>query len=198
MQHVRVSEILSRFRDFSKINPTVLSEKAQVGTEVHCNIHRYKTGKFEMFDKFPIRNTNTLEIIRWEERGQGYFNSFVKWDEENESVLHTMENRFYDNEIMLTGQIDALMQTNGLPVLIDFKCSANSDVEVWSMQAHLYKHLLNLNGIEIDDYFLWMQLKKDGSHPKIFEIKFEEKIISKCIQEVIKYWEEKSDAKQIA
>jgi hypothetical protein len=198
MQHIRVSEILARLRDFSGIDPTILREKAEVGTEVHTNIHRFKTGRFEMFNEFPIRNPQSLDILRWAERGRGYFDSYMEWEKENKPRFTVMEERYYDDELMITGQVDALMRTDSLPVLVDFKCSHRPDLEIWAMQAHFYKYLLEKNGIKIADHFLFMQLKKDGENPTVFRIDFDEKVLSRCIGEAIKLWEEKNSAKDVA
>lgn len=192
MEHIRVSEILAQFRDFSKINPTVLREKCDIGTEVHSNIHEYKTGGFLMFDTYPVRNPMTAEIRRWEERGKPYFNSYIAWDNFYKPKYKLMEKRFYDDELMITGQIDALTDEE-MPVLIDFKCSYKTDLEMWSMQAHYYKYLLDRNGIKCADYFLWLRLKNDGKVPEVVEIKFDEEIMSRCVAEAILFYEKKSE-----
>lgn len=192
MQHIRVSEILAQFRDFSKIHPKVLSEKCAIGTEVHGNIHQYKTGGFTMFDTYPVRNPMTSEILRWEDRGEGYFKSYLEWDKKVNPSFGIMEKRFYDDNLMLTGQIDGLI-CDEKPVLVDFKCSYKSDLEIWSMQAHYYKHLLEHNGIPVSNKFLWLRLKKDGKMPEVLEIEFDEKIMDRCIDEAILFYEKKKE-----
>lgn len=192
MNHIRVSEILAQFRDFSKIHPKVLSEKCDIGIEVHRNIHQYKTGGFVMFDSYPVRNPMTAEILRWEDRGEGYFNSYLMWDEKNKPSYQIMEERFYDDNLMLTGQIDGLMSADQ-PVLVDFKCSYKSDLEMWSMQAHYYSHLLKHNGVPVSDKFIWLRLKKDGKMPEVLEIEFDENMMSRCIDEAILFYEKKKE-----
>lgn len=197
MNHIRVSEILAQFRDFSNINPQVLNTKCNIGTEVHHNIHMHTKGLFLVWDMHPHHDFVTSEVNQWSERGQGYFDSYLKYEAKYKPKYDLMEKRFYDDNLMLTGQLDALMITDGLPTIVDFKCSYNVDEEIWGMQAHYYKHLLEHNGIMVGDKMLWLQLKKDGKMPKIVEINYDANVMSRCIQEAILYWEKKHDAKML-
>ena len=192
MQHIRVSEILARLKDFSHIDERVLNEKAKIGTEVHKNIHEYNTNGFPMFDTYAVRGFATSEIKRWEERGKGYFQSYTQWHKRESPKYTLMEKRLFDDTLMITGQIDALISSDPLPVLVDFKCSYKEDLEMWGMQAHFYKYLLDCNGIRTADHFLFMKLNKDSKMPRIFRIDFDEHVLSRCIDEAIKYWEEKT------
>lgn len=194
MQHIRVSEILSQFRDFSTINPNVLNTKCEIGIEVHHNIHMYKKG-IPAFHDIYAEYDREGNVKSWSERGEGYYNSYLIYDQKHKPVYTHMETRFYDDNLMITGQIDALLTTYDLPVISDFKCSYSVDEEIWSMQAHYYKHLMAVNGIQTADYFYWIQLKKDGKKPKVVEIKYDENMMSRCIQEAILIWERKNDAK---
>ncbi len=119
----------------------------------------------------------------------------MNYDRSEKPTYQLMEERYYDDNLMITGQIDALRVMDGLPMLIDFKCSYSVDEEIWGMQAHYYKHLLEINGIEIADTFIFMQLKKDGKKPKLVEIKYDENVMSYCIQQAVLFWERKKDAK---
>jgi hypothetical protein len=193
--HIRVSEILAQFKDFSTINPKVLNTKAAIGTEVHHNIHMHTKGVFPVHEMYPNYDRSTTEITSWEERGEGYLNSYLAYDKKEKPKYQLMEHRLYDDNLMITGQIDGLRVMDGLPMLIDFKCSYSVDKEIWGMQAHYYKHLLEVNGIQIADTFLFLQLKKDGKKPTLVEIKFDEEVMSRCIDEAILFWERKKDAK---
>lgn len=211
--HIRVSEILAQFRDFSRIHHTVLNTKADIGTETHHNINLYCNGGMPIFESFPnySRALPTItqdergndiitweqepEILSWEDRGEGYFRSYQQYHNQRSPRYNLMEQRFYDDNLMITGQIDALLVTDSLPMLIDYKCSYNVDEEIWGMQAHYYKHLLEVNGIEIADTCIFMQLKKDAKKPKLVEIKFNDEMMSRCINEAILFWERKQDGK---
>lgn len=201
--YVRVSEILSRLRSYAHINPVILREKAELGTEVHHNIAEDKNGGFPMFDKWPIRHAISGNIMlddegneRWEKKGIGYFKSFCEWDKAYTPKFGIMEQRFNDDALMITGQLDALVNMPGeeTPTLIDFKCSYKPDLEIWSMQAHFYWYLLKQNNIDVQDKFIWIQLKKDGKKPSAFTFNFDERVMARCVEEANKYWEEKKAA----
>lgn len=206
MQYVRVTEILSRLRDFSLINPLVFEEKGKIGTEVHTNIGQHVIKAFTVFDTYPLRNPHTGKILlnpdftqKWKKRGKGYFESFLKWYELEQPEISHMENEYKDDNLMIVGHIDGLMRTKkeNFNTLIDFKCSYKSDMEMWGMQSHFYKHLLELNGISVADKLLWIQLDKDGHMPKLIYIPYSQETMQKCFHEVNKYWNEKKDAKEI-
>ena len=194
--HVRVSEILAQFKDFSAIDPRVLNAKAKIGTEVHHNIHMHTKGIMPVYGSFPLFDRNN-SIVGWDDRGEGYFYSYLKYEADHTPIYQTMEQRYYCDDLMITGQIDAIQipKTAELPMIIDFKCSYSVDIDMWSMQAHYYKYLAERNGIKVQDKFWFLQLKKDGGKPKIVEINFDKNIMSRCIDEAILYWERKNDAK---
>jgi len=195
-KYVRVSEILSRLRDRSEINPLVLETKAKVGTEVHDNIHKDSLGKELEFFTHPVIHALSGEVLRSEERGKGYFNSYIKWKEANKPNYTVMEERLYCDEMCITGQIDALFTSPTHPLtLLDFKCSYSADLEIWSLQAHYYYHLLTTNGHKnIAPEFIWLQLDKSGKKPKEHKIALDQKVLSRCAEEAIRYYEEKSFA----
>lgn len=213
MQHVRVSEILAQFRDFSQIDQRVLTEKQDIGTEVHKNIHLHTKGVLPIFDKFPVRNFNIengfiidekgekkpdLRILRWEERGEGYFESYLRWEEKEQPSYEMMEERFFCDNLMVTGQMDAIVRKGDGLMLIDYKCSASADLEIWGMQAHFYKYLLEMNGIVVGEEMHWIKLDKSGKKPNVSKIMYDEKVMDRCIEAAIRYWEERSDAKRVA
>lgn len=190
--YTRISDILGRLRDRSGINQLVLKDKADIGTEVHHNIHMDYLGVPAVFGMHSVRRPFDGQFIREECRGEGYFNSYLKWLGDREISYELMEERFYCNDLMITGQIDALMITDNGLQLIDFKCSYAPDHEIWSMQAHYYYYLLKTNGIDVRPGFLFMQLKKDGKNPTIHEYLLDKNILSRCVEEAIRYQEEKS------
>ena len=197
--YTRVSEILDRLRDRSEIDPRVLRVKGQIGTEVHGNIKSEKSDGIPTFEDYPVINPWSGEITRWEKRGMGYFRSFSQWDKAYKPMYNLMEQRFYDNDLMITGQIDALVDIpkpyyEGRWTLIDFKCSAHIDKEIWNMQAHFYWYLLSQNRIEIEPEFTWIQLKKDGKPPTTCTFQFDTNVLSRCMEEARKYFEEKAQA----
>jgi hypothetical protein len=133
---------------------------------------------------------------RWEERGLGYFRSYCMWEKEKKPKYELMERRFNDPEMMITGRIDALLCSEGFPILLDFKCSYSPDHEIWCMQAHFYWYLLKQNGFKILPKFLFLQLKplKDGKTQRPIEhwYDFDQQVLERCMLEAQKCWEEKN------
>jgi len=204
--YLRISEILGRLRDRTGIHEAVLRDKCNIGTEVHHNIHLDVMQLPVGFKMFPVRHAidgnvmlNTLGHERYEKRGKGYFESWKLWDEKTKPGYELMEKRYYCDELLITGQIDATITE---PVkdgkrLLDFKCSYSADEEIWEMQAHFYYYLLKQNGVEVEPEMTFMQLKKDGKKPKLYHFKFDENVLSRCICEAQLTWEEKKNAKSV-
>ena len=197
--HIRVSEILAQFRNLDMIPRDVLNTKGEIGTEVHGNIHAHNLGQFPLYDMYPHYDRHGV-IKNWSKRGEGYFDSYLMYDRKENPRYANMEKRFYCDDLMLTGQVDAIRYYDDkLPVITDFKCSASVDEEIWSMQAHYYKYLTTQAGIETADYMQWIQLKVDKNgnacKPNIITFTFDEFMMSRCINEAILIWERKKDAK---
>jgi hypothetical protein len=192
--YLRISEVLSRLRDRTNINPLVLKDKQDIGTEVHNNIHMDALGVPPEFRMFAVRNPMTGYVNRKEERGEAYFNSYMHWKKENNPRYDIMEQRLYCDDIMITGQIDALMVKGTRLCLIDFKCSHTADKEIWEMQGHFYLYLLNKNGIETDINFYFLKLDKKGEKPTVYNFTYTDEVLSRCIEEAQKTWEEKRNA----
>jgi hypothetical protein len=173
--YARVSDILSPFNDFSSIDPAVLANKARIGTEVHQAIAD------DINDEFPIPGPGCL----------GYFNSYLRWKGQLNPKFLQSEQRYFCDKKMISGQIDCLVDfglISGLPTLIDFKTSAQESLETWTMQAHLYNHLLAENGIEVNPTFLFIKLNKEGKLPDVFSYHYSQNIRNKCYNAIDKFW----------
>lgn len=200
--YTRVSDILGRLRDKSGIDPHVLETKGKIGTEVHEKITLEKQGDIpifrESFDDWPEFDRYG-QVTRWSKRGFGYFVSFCEWDKVYRPVYSLMEKRFYDDEFMITGQIDAVVKLKDKDdlYLIDYKCSHSPDLEMWNMQAHFYWYILKQNGVDVADNFIWIQLKKDGKIPSTFSFVFDENVLSRCFEEAEKYFNDMQEAKSL-
>lgn len=183
-EYARVSDVLKPFSDFSHIDEAVLARKCMIGTLVHEAIAQDIQGNFPILD----------------EDGWGYFKSYMKWAEHMECDFVQSEKRYFDDEYMLTGQIDALISygKEDTPVLVDFKTSA-SEGKVWTMQAHLYSYLLIKNDVHHQSRFLFVKLDKKGALPTVFEYKFNKNTAVKSLQAIHMYWKvRKSDSNLIA
>ncbi len=178
VEYARVTEVLQPWTSFGHIDPGVLRRKAELGTAVHEAIYDYLMGDAPVL---PVA-------------GYGYLDSFKQWKDALNPEYVLMEQRLYDNELMLTGAIDALvkMPYEDLPVLVDYKTSAQESPTVWPMQAHLYQHLLKVNDRPTADRFLFLRLNKDGKPPKVHIYKWDEYTLEVCLQAVRTFWEKKS------
>jgi len=153
----------------------VYAAKAEIGKAVHESIHEFVTGGCPL----PA------------EKEMGYFKSFLRWNEELHPVFLETEQRYFDEDKLLTGCIDGIVQLGGgEPVLIDFKTSAKVDVDYWRAQAHLYRHLLTKNGKDVSQRMLFIQLNKHGELPHVEVIDYSEKTMRRCLENVDKYWTE--------
>lgn len=199
--YTRVSDILKYFKDYSGVNPTVLSEKAKVGDEVHTNIYEEKNDGFPVFSKFPMRDREgNIKVDEegneiWKKRGVPYFESFRLWDAEFKGRYVWWEKRLKDDEFMITGQMDSLIEIDGVPTLLDFKTSYNVEVETWALQAHAYWYICKQNNIRVDK-LLFLKLHRDGKKPLEHWIDFDESILFRFLQMVHIYNEDKKDAKE--
>lgn len=173
--YARVTEVLSPLNNFSHIDPKVLANKARIGTSVHTAIEEDIAGGF------PCPDAD----------GMGYFNSYLRWVKEVKPVFTSSEQRYFDEERMLCGQIDALVNmgyNQGLPSLVDFKTSAQESKTVWPMQAHLYNYLLKANGVAVNPCFLFVKLDKAGGLPKVFSYAWDSNTQAKCLEAVDNFW----------
>lgn len=172
--YARVSEILEPFSNFSSISQEVLSNKQIIGSKIHDAIHDDIQGDF------PIVPAN----------GVGYFQSYEKWRTRLAPIFLESEVRYYDDDRMITGCIDALIKLEGKEeaILIDFKTSAQESPITWPMQAHLYHYLLGGASKVIAPRFLFVKLDKLGALPRVFEYKFDRNILSKCMTAIDTFW----------
>lgn len=194
--HVRVSEILAYLFPYDGVDREVLDAKAKIGTNVHKAIVDDCAGDFVVLDS---------------DRAEAYFQSYKMWSKQREETNITQVPRLYCDKLMITGECDGLL--NDLH-LIDWKCSATAHEEQWSMQAHFYWYLLREAGYSTSENMFWINLRhrkriryhKNGQNelvydplePIVYEFQFDQKVLDKCVEATIKYWEDKQNAKALA
>lgn len=176
-KYARVTEILSPYADFSHIKPEVLANKCRIGTEVHSCIEDDIKGDF------PCPSPDCA----------GYFESFCKWRDHLKPEFIASEQRYFCDKRMITGQIDCLVKFEGdklnLPVLVDFKTSAQESKETWPMQAHMYNYLLASNGIVVGPGYLFIKLDKNGAMPTVFRYMWNSNSHNKCMLAIDIFWQ---------
>jgi hypothetical protein len=171
--YARVSDILKPFVNFAGISQEVLSKKASLGTLVHKLINE------EIEGLLPVASGKEL----------GYVQSFYQWRNAVNPVFIESEVRYYCDQKMITGCIDALiqLQPEEPAVLVDFKTSVQES-PTWILQAHLYHYLLTTNGKNPAKRMLFLKLDKEGALPKVFEYKLDVNVLNRCMQAIQDYW----------
>lgn len=175
-QYARVSEILRPFNNFGHIDQEVLENKARIGVSAHEAICH------DISEEFPCPSKPAL----------GYFNSYLEWKKHLNPIFLKSEERFFDDEMMISGQIDALIKfspKDTVPTLVDFKTSVQESKIVWPMQAHLYAYLLHKNNIPIQPRFLFVKLNKYGDLAEGFSYLFDPNIHARCMNAIEDFWE---------
>lgn len=205
MKYIRVSEILARLQHFSNIDQAVLENKQEIGTRTHSMITSDAHGQ-------------EIEVADTCDRSRAYFNSYLKFKESFKPCYIMLESRMFDDELMITGECDAVCKTPEGLVLLDWKTSSKPNLKIWEMQAHFYWYLLNVNKIPIGNRMIWVNLRhkkevlrnEDGDailddlfqaelyhyvaqDPKVYEFKFNTEIMKECMLQAELTWNEKRD-----
>lgn len=137
--------------------PEILDKAAAKGTRVHDAIESHYKG---IPTELPVAE-------------QGYFDSFLKWDE---SMCFPMpilqEKRYYRDDLMVTGKVDAIFSfKGGLDLkIIDFKTSNDESPKTWPLQAAFYYYLM-MPHLRVIDRVTFLKLDKKGKMPQVYEYK---------------------------
>ena len=176
-EYARVSDVIAPYSDFSGIPDHILDRKKLIGTTVHKAISDHTDGEFCVLG----------------EKEQPYFDSYLAWENYIDFDVIKSEERYFDDEKMLSGQIDAILNFPGesLPMLVDYKTSSKESVIAWPMQAHLYRYLLK--DIPLSHRMLFVKLSEFGGFPVIFEYIYDEKIHRKCMKDIDLFWKNRKE-----
>ncbi len=147
--YLRVTEILSPFSGLSQIPEYILENAKERGTAVHQMILAIETG---------IGLSDIQDSIR------GYISSYQTWSKGK--VFAKPPSRFYDDSMMITGEVDAMYYHDDGVVIVDYKTPIKES-KTWHMQATAYSYLAkqcgyNVKGVE------FVKLDKSGNEPKVF------------------------------
>jgi len=149
--YLRVTEVLYPFSGLKDINPDVVAYAAQRGTKVHKICEGIVSGIGEI----------GVDDETW-----GYVESFKKWWDAGIHIV-TMEERFWDDDLSLTGQVDFIIKTEEGLAVVDIKTSSRPS-KTWPAQGSAYAYLAKKSGYDIKKIF-FLHLNKHGKEPKIFE-----------------------------
>lgn len=151
--YTRISTILYPFTGLEKIPQDIVEKAAERGTKVHKACESIVLG----LGNFGI-----------DREVEPYIDSFNQWWELGHQV-YKVEERFYDDELKITGQADLLIQckeNSSFQIdIIDLKTSYKPS-KTWPIQGAAYAYLAQKNGLTINKIH-FLHLSKVGKFPKI-------------------------------
>ncbi len=149
--YTRVTTVLYPFSGLKDIDPNILSNAANRGTKVHKICEGIVNGLGEM----------GIEDETW-----GYVQSFKDWWAKGIEVIK-VEERFWHDELRLTGQVDLLINTPTGLAIVDFKTSSRPS-KTWAAQGSAYAMLAKHAGYDIKHVY-FLHLNKHGKAAKMHE-----------------------------
>ena len=163
MEFQRVTEILYPFSGLKHVKPDVLQNAAVRGTKVHsyCESIAKGLGVWEVGPEY-----------------QGYIDSFLSWWNQGIEVL-AIEKRFWDRNLMITGQVDFITKTEKGACIVDLKTSAHES-KSWLLQGSAYSYMAKQNGYDIKD-IQFVKLLKDGRPAKVFTYEENMDLFNQCL-----------------
>jgi hypothetical protein len=151
--YYRVTEILEPYSGLSEIPKDILEKAADRGDRVHNFCELYANG---------------LLFQEIDEDCKNYVDCFKEWFDKNVQEVVAVEERFFCEELKITGQVDlvAIMKGDSKPSIIDFKTPASVS-KTWNLQLAAYDHLARQK-YDISRCFA-LQLPKTGGSAKVVE-----------------------------
>lgn len=150
-KYLRVTNILYPFSGLQDIDADIIANAAERGTKVHKICEGIASG---------------LGEVGVDEETWGYVESFKKWWETGIEVI-CMEERFWDDELCITGQVDFIISTGEGLAIVDLKTSYRPS-KTWYPQGCAYAYLAKNAGYPIKKIY-FLHLNKHGKEPKIHE-----------------------------
>ncbi len=149
--YLRVTHVLYPFSGLQNIDADIVAHAAERGTKVHLICEGIMEG---------------LGEIGVDEETWGYVESFKKWWEKEIEVIK-IEERFWDDELEITGKVDMIINTPDGLAIVDLKTSSKPS-KTWQAQGSAYGYLAKKAGYDIKKIF-FIHLNKHGKEPKIYE-----------------------------
>lgn len=167
---MRVTEILSPFSGLDRIPKDILANAAKRGTKVHDICEGIVKGLGE-----------------WgiDDETRGYVHSFKKWWETGIKVL-ALEQRFYCSELMITGQVDMIIESEEGAIILDLKTSSKPS-KTWPLQGSAYAYMARKNGYDIRGIH-FLHLNKHGMKPDLYVYDDQFDLFKKCLDIFKHFW----------
>lgn len=161
--YTRVTEVLYPYSGLQHIDPKVLANAARRGTRVHQACEAIVTGEGA-----------------WgvDEEIAGYVKSFEKWWYMGHTVL-AMEQRFFCDKKMITGQCDMILDTPQGAVILDIKTPMRPS-KTWPLQGSAYAYLARAAGYNVSG-IQFLKVDKNGKDPTVYNYKDEWEMFEKCL-----------------
>lgn len=172
--YTRVTTVLEPFSGLKHIDPEILKKAGERGTAVHsiCDAIISDMGS-------PIHD----------ERLSGYIESFKSW--KGDKKFLDKPERFYCDDLMLTGECDAIYEENGKHILVDFKTSVKEN-QTWGLQGSAYFYLANKAGYNIHR-IEFVKLCKQGGEATIFLYEQNFKLFRACLDVYRHFFKDKKE-----
>lgn len=169
--YTRVSSILKPLTNFVGVDEDVLEAASARGTAVHKAIQ---------MDAQDLCYPLPLEC-------RGYFKSYLKWKAITQFQVEQSELRLYDDDLKITGCIDAIVGNGESHFIVDWKNTAAQNREYWELQGMFYHHLATINGIPLHKKIMFVQLCPEGSAAKVFSFEANEVLWRQCLKYYFMY-----------
>ena len=151
----RVTEILTPYKNFTGVAPSVLANATSRGSITHDFCELYA---LDMLIEIPPPHVNP------------FVESFKQWFDEYVDQVIMTETRINHPKYRISGQFDLLLKFKGSDALVlaDYKTPETAD-KTWVLQTAAYMILLeDILGIKVDRRICVM-LDREGKYPKVIE-----------------------------
>ncbi len=169
--YIRVTDVLFPVSGLGKIDPIILQRAADRGTLVH-----------KYCDSVPSALKEGFGVNVLEDNARPYVESFIKWLPRE---FIAKPPRFYCDELLITGECDAIYKEDGALVLVDYKTSAKES-KTWRLQGSAYCYMARKAGYDIKR-LEFVKLSKTGKAPEVFVYEEDFNMFLKCL-EIYKYF----------
>jgi len=174
--YLRVTNILYPFSGLKDIDQAVVDNAARRGTLVHLICEAIVSGFGDCGN---------------DEETEPYIESFMHWFNTNPEII-VMEERFFDDDLKITGKCDFIIKTPEGLCVVDLKTSYQES-KTWPVQGNAYAYLASKHGHDIKK-IQFIHLSRRGEPPKTIEYPVDHSLFLDTYR-VYKHFYEKKNGK---